>query len=271
MLGNNRVGNLVTASRSLEAARKRLRPFVEAARAFTGWGFTRYGNARFLGPRNPWAYDRRVQELLTSAKSVLDIGTGGGERLSGYLREYSGRGVTTEAWHVNAPIAASRLKPLAVDVLYCDDEALPLAGSSFDLIINRHAALKPGDIARILSPGGTFLTEQISNAHWGELQAFFPRTTAGKGDIYFAYLVGLRAAGLELTDAREYAVLAAYADLGNLVYMLCVTPWTIPDFDPLGDDLEALLELERTLSTSDGLVLTQGHSLIEAKKPSLRG
>ena len=49
--------------------------------------------------------------------------------------------------------------------------------------------------------------------------------------------------------------------------MLCVTPWTIPDFDPLGDDLEALLELERTLSTPDGVVLTQGHSLIEAKKP----
>jgi SAM-dependent methyltransferase len=257
----------VTASQSLEAARERLRPYVDAATGFTGWGFSRYGNARFLGPRNPWDYDRRVRELLTSTKSVLDIGTGGGERLSRYLRDYRGRGVATEAWHINAPIAARRLKPLGVEVLYCDDEVLPLASASFDLIINRHAGMEPADIGRILSPGGIFLTEQISNAHWGELQAFFPRTTAGKGDNYFSYLVGLRAAGLEIADARECAVLAAFEDLGNFVYMLCITPWTIPDFDPFGIDLEALLALERTLSTPDGLVLTQGHSLIEARKP----
>jgi hypothetical protein len=68
-------------------------------------------------------------------------------------------------------------------------------------------------------------------------------------------------------DAREYAVLTSYEDLGNFVYMLCVTPWTIPDFDPLGRDLEALLALESTLSTRDGVVVTQGHSLIEARKP----
>ena len=260
-------GSTMTSLAQLKAARERLRPYVEAAKGFTGWGFSRYGNARFLGPRNPWDYDRRVSELLTTAKCVLDIGTGGAERLSRYLRDFHGRCVATEGWHVNAPIAASRLRPLGVDVLYCDDEALPLATASFDLVINRHAALEPADIARILRPGGAFLTEQISNAHWGELQAFFPSTTAGGVDNYFPYLVGFRAAGLEVVDAREYAVLAAFEDLENLVYMLCVTPWTIPNFDPLGKDLEALLALERTLSTSDGLVLTQGHSYIEARRP----
>jgi SAM-dependent methyltransferase len=250
----------------LEAAREGLRPFVKAAKEFTGWGFSRYGNARFIGPRNPWDYDRRVRELLRSAESVLDIGTGGGEHFSRYLRDYEGRGVATEGWHVNAPIAAGRLKPLGVEVLYCDGEVLPLASGSFDLIINRHAALEPAEIGRILRPGGTLLTEQISYAHWRELQAFFPRTTVGTGERF--NLVGLRVAGLEIIDARDYAVLAAFDDLGNFVFMLCVTPWTIPDFDLLGDDLEALLELERTLSTPDGLVLTQGHLVIEAKKPS---
>jgi SAM-dependent methyltransferase len=257
------------STETLEQARERLWPFVEAAKDFTGWSFSRYGNAKLLGPGTPWNYDGRVGELLSSAHAVLDIGTGGGERLSRYLRDYKGRAVATEAWHVNAPLAAGRLRPLGAEVLYCDDEFMPLASATFDLIINRHAALDPADIGRILRNGGIFLTEQISKAHWGELKEFFPRATVSEGENhYFSYLVGLREVGLEILDAREYAVLAAYEGLGDFVFMLCVTPWTIPDFDPLGADLETLLELERTLSTPDGLVLTEGHSVIEAWKPA---
>jgi hypothetical protein len=143
-----------------------------------------------------------------------------------------------------------------VDLVYCDDEVLPFADASFDLVINRHAGLDPGDIGRILRSSGSFYTEQISSAHWGELQVFFPRTTAGKGNNYFSYLVGLRSAGLDIVEARAYSTLAAFKSLGDFVFMLCITPWTIPDFDPLDADLEALLQLERTLSTPDGLVLS---------------
>ncbi len=49
--------------------------------------------------------------------------------------------------------------------------------------------------------------------------------------------------------------------------MLCIAPWEVPDFDPLGADLAALLELERELTTPDGLVLTDGRYIIEARKP----
>jgi hypothetical protein len=35
----------------------------------------------------------------------------------------------------------------------------------------------------------------------------------------------------------------------------------------LGSDLEALLALERELTTPDGLVLTDGSFIIEARKP----
>jgi SAM-dependent methyltransferase len=252
---------------SLDEARERLRPYVEAARGFSGWGFSRYGNARYIGPKHPWDYDARVRQLVLNASNVLDIGTGGGERLSRYLREYKGRAVATEAWHVNAPIAANRLRPLGVEVLFCDDDHIPLASAAFDLILNRHASMDPTDAARLLKPGGTLLTEQITGDHWGELRPFFPRTTTGRGDGYFRWLVALKAAGLTVVDGRKYAAAAAYAGLGDFVFMLCVTPWTIPDFDPLGADLPALLDLERTLLTSEGLVLSQGHSVIEARKP----
>jgi hypothetical protein len=50
--------------------------------------------------------------------------------------------------------------------------------------------------------------------------------------------------------------------------MLCIAPWEVPDFDPLGGDLEALLALEQELTTADGLVLTDGSFIIEAMKPA---
>ena len=83
-----------------------------------------------------------------------------------------------------------------------------------------------------------------------------------------AYQDGLIAAGMVLVDARGHVVPAAFEGLGDFVYMLCVTPWTVPDFDPLGGDLPALLQLERELTTPDGLVLSDGAYLIEATKPA---
>jgi hypothetical protein len=88
------------------------------------------------------------------------------------------------------------------------------------------------------------------------------------GDHFHRYQVGLKAHGMQIVDAREHEVPAAYDDLGDFVFMLCITPWTIPEFDPLGRDLEALLALERELTTRDGLVLTDGSYILEARKPA---
>ena len=78
---------------------------------------------------------------------------------------------------------------------------------------------------------------------------------------------GFSAASLRLLTVQAHEVLAAYEGLGGFVYMLCIAPWEVPDFDPLGADLAALLELERELTTPDGLVLTDGRYIIEARKP----
>jgi hypothetical protein len=60
---------------------------------------------------------------------------------------------------------------------------------------------------------------------------------------------------------------AAYDNLGDFVFMATVAVWEVPDFDPLGGDLEALLALERELTTPAGLVLSDGGYIIEARRP----
>ena len=249
---------------SLEAARARLRPLVEQARSFSGW--SDYPRSRRLGPPPSWSYEERARDLLRTARSVVDLGTGGGERFGDYLGAYPGRAVATEEWAVNAPIAAARLHPLGVEVVRCQSLRLPFAAESFDLVLDRHEELAPKEVARVLAPGGRVLTQQVSPDHWRELLRFFPRATVGMGDLFGEYRDGFASAGLEIVDARTHTVDAAYRRLEDFVYMLCITPWTIPDFEPLGSDLEALLALERELTTTDGLVLTDARFLIEARK-----
>ena len=248
---------------TFDTARERLRPYVERASVASGWSFPVH--SRLLEPR-PWDYDKRAQALIASATSLLDIGTGGGERLSRYCSEYGNGAIATESWPPNAPVAANTLSHLEIPVILCDDKRLPFASGTFDLILNRHSGFDPANVAPLLRPGGTLLTEQVWD-HWRELKEYFPRMVESRGH-HTANSEGLTAAGLFLTDDRTSVVPAAYVNLGEFVFMLCVTPWTIPDFDPLGRDLEALVQLERDRSTQDGLIMSDGHFLIEAHNPA---
>jgi SAM-dependent methyltransferase len=250
---------------TLNAVRERLRPYVERSRGFSGW--TPGVQQRRLGAPRPWNYMERAKVLVSASRSVLDLGTGGGERFADICAGYDGRAIATEEWVVNAPVAAERLGRLGVPVVRCAEAALPFRDERFDVVLNRHDELSPSEIARILKPGGIVLTEQVWRM-WHEINAFFPRR-ADYGNHFHAYQDGFAAAGLELLDAREDVVPAAFESIGDLVYMLCIlAPYDVPDFDPLGADLETLLALESAFTTPDGLVLTDGRYIIEARKPA---
>ena len=250
------------AAETLDQARERLRPYVEQGRSFTGWSFPVHS---IKLEQRAWDYDERATELVAAAESVLDIGTGGGERFSRYCASLRGHAIATEGWPPNAPVAAQTLRPLGIEVVHCDDESLPLADASFDLVLDRHSGFTPADVARVMTPGGTFYTEQVWD-HWSELKRFFPRMIEYR-DLQQRYEAGLWGAGVEVVDSRSHVVPAAFKNLGEYLYVLTVVaPWTIPEFDPLGADLEALLELERELTTEDGLVVSDGAFMIEARK-----
>lgn len=247
-----------------ERARDRLRPVVERARRFSGWRLDEFAPRR-LGSEEPWSYEARASELLANASSVLDMGTGGGEVFEDLWASRRGRAVATESWKVNAPVAAARLRPHGIDVVLCHSLVLPFRGGAFDLVLNRHEELDPAEVARVVRPGGRVLTQQIGREWWRELREFFPRME-DFGDLFDRYRSGLRASGLTILQSRSHEGQVVYRGLGDIVFLLCVAPWTIPDFDPLARDLPALLAAEESLSAGDEIVLTEGRFLIEAAK-----
>ena len=220
--------------------------------------------AVMLGPQKPWSYEERAGELLTNARSVLDMGTGGGELFSEICAGYAGLAVATEAWSGNIRVAADRLAQTGIPVVHASGPELPFAVGSFDLVLNRHEELDPADLAGVVAPGDRVLTQQVGRTNYQELGTFFPRMT-DFGHLFELYQEGFRGSGLTIVRAQEHESQEAYRSLSDIVYLLTVAPWTVPDFD-VEKDLDALLDLERGLLRRDQIVLTHSRFIIEARK-----
>jgi SAM-dependent methyltransferase len=165
---------------------------------------------------------------------------------------------------VNVPVARNRLYPLGVEVVHASSERTPWSDDSFDLVLSRHEAIIPAEIGRILRPGGVFLTQQVGNEWWQEITPFFPERTAFP-DHYTRYRQEFEAAGLTVAS-QKHSWRSAYGSLGEVAFMLLVTPWDLPDFDPV-HDIDRLLAVEEACRTEDGIVLTQTRYLMTARKP----
>jgi len=158
-------GNLLT---DLE---RELSPYIEAARTLEGSQLDFAPEPLRAGP--PWDYEAIAHEACSLARTVVDLGTGGGEVFSRILSGTSCDAIATEWWYRNAPIAARRLagRPGAVRT---SSLSLPFASGAFDLVLSRHEEIRPSEVDRTLAPGGIFLTQQMVPDLWHELRAVFP-------------------------------------------------------------------------------------------------
>src|SRR5574338_1503386 len=136
---------------------------LEEQAPFTGWDFSHL-DGRMLEEQAPWSYSNRAAALMQESASLLDMGTGGGERLLKLKEFWPQKVVVTEDYPPNFKLATERLAPLhvrVVNVPLTDSDPMPFADTEFDLVLNRHSGLNSAEVARLLAPGGTFLTQQI--------------------------------------------------------------------------------------------------------------
>ncbi len=255
-------------------ALEQLQPYIERSRTFSGWSFDDLC-AHGVDPEPPWDYVALARERAARARRVVDLGTGGGEVYAQIVAGLPVRFVATEEWHVNAPVARDRLRPLGVSVVRAqseqqrDDRArertgpLPFRSGAFDLVLSRHEGIMPVEVDRILAPGGVFLTQQVAGRQWEELRAFFPRMTVWP-DHFTGYRREFEALGY-VVEARQHSWRTAYATLGDLVYTLLVCSWEIPGFDPVRE-IDDLLAMEDAHRTDEGIVLTLSRYLMIARK-----
>ncbi|MEZ0166681.1 class I SAM-dependent methyltransferase [Kineococcus sp. LSe6-4] len=231
----------VTADATADLLADWARRFAEPT---SGWSFAAFtGVVRWADP--PWSYSALAREVLAPARSVLDLGTGGGEFLRGLRGVLPADVHATEGWPPNLPVARETLAPLGVGVLAHDAATgrLPFPDGRFDVVLSRHTAYAADDVARVLRPGGTFLTQQVDGRNLDDLAAVF-----GAGPAFPDVTLGTsrrhaQAAGLDVGVADSWSGPVRFADVATLVSFLRMVPWHLPPDFTVERYADALLAL----------------------------
>ncbi|WLQ35990.1 class I SAM-dependent methyltransferase [Streptomyces castrisilvae] len=234
-----------------------------------GWDFS-WLDGRATEERPSWGYARLVGERMGRARAALDIQTGGGEVLAS-VPKLPVPTVATESWPPNIARATALLHPRGAVVVADDDEPpLPFGDAAFDLVVSRHPVTTWWqEIARVLAPGGTYLSQQVGPASVFELVEYFlgpqPPEVRGARDPERAR-ADAEAAGLDVVDLRAERLRTEFSDIGAVVYFLRKVIWMVPGFT-VEQYRPRLAELHHELETGGPFVAHTTRFLIEARKP----
>jgi len=239
----------------------------EERQPFSGWDFS-YLDGRMLEGQAPWSYSTRAAALMRQSRAVIDLDTGGGERFLKLHENWPKKVVATEDYPPNFRLATERLTPLGatvIDVELTDTALMPFEDSEFDLVMNRHAAFNPAEVARILASGGTFLTQQVHGMWAYDLLAVFGAKPQWPDATPEKYLPLLKSAGMTIVDLQQWTGQLSFTDVGAIVYYLKAVPWLVPGFS-VDTQVAQLLSLQSRLETGQGLDFSAQKYLIEARK-----
>ncbi len=243
---------------------------------FEGWGFDWLRGRTRIEPA-PWSYPREVARLARNAETMLDMGTGGGEVLA-RLPARAPFTVATEGWAPNVGVAANRLRPFGIPVVHYEGAPdnigqdastpgrLPFDAETFDLVTNRHESFEARDVARVLRPHGTFVTQQIDSRAFDDIYDALELTPPGAPESWLPLAEQqTRTAGLTALASHAGAERIFFNDVGALVYYLKAVTWAVLGFD-VDDCRPALERLHERLQT-EPLLVRQRRFLLIATKP----
>ena len=239
----------------------------EEQQPFAGWDFS-YLNNRMLEEQPDWSYPARAIELMKQSSSVIDLDTGGGERFMELREHWPPKVAATEYYEPNFKLVTERLGPLGVKVFQIrvsDVDPMPFLDGAFDLVLNRHAPFNASEVARILSPGGTFLTQQVHGLSAYDLMAAFDAKPQWPEATLDKYVPRLKEAGLKIIDAQYWSGHLIFTDVGAIVYYLKAVPWLVPGFS-VETHLRYLFALQEQLENQRPLSFVATKYLIEARK-----
>ncbi|MGD9099078.1 MAG: methyltransferase domain-containing protein [Anaerolineae bacterium] len=234
---------------------------------FTGWDFS-YLDGRMFEEQPPWSYMSLAAARMRQALSLLDMGTGGGERLLELQEHWPGKVVATEDYAPNVKLATERLAPLGVQVKEASLLAhgpMPFADGEFELVLNRHSGFNPVEVARVLTPGGVFLTQQVHGLWAHDLLAAFDARPQWPEATLENNVPKLQAAGLTIVTAKQWSGELSFSDVGAVVYYLRAIPWLVHGFT-VETHLDYLLELQSKSKAGEKLAFEARKYLIEAQR-----
>jgi SAM-dependent methyltransferase len=242
-----------------------------------GWDFSWF-DGRASEARPPWSYAKLLAARMGAlagvpGASALDLQTGGGEVLA-TVPAGPPTLIATESWPPNLDVARRNLAALGATVVAMGDELddLPFDDASFDLVVSRHpVGIRWDELARVLKPGGTYLTQDVGHGSVGELTEYLmgpqPEPDGPTRDPKWS-VQNAEAVGLTVTDLREFRGRMEFCDIAAVVYFLRKVIWIVPDFT-VAAYLDRLRALHEQIEANGPFIATSVRFLLDATAPDV--
>jgi len=232
------------------------------------WDFT-WLEGRATEARPSWRYFDLVAAAAPTTRRLLDVDAGTGNLLAD-LPVLPPTAVAVDGHPPSLRTAGPRLRGRGVPVVGGAGGALPFPAASFDLVVSRHpVATSWTEVARVLEPGGRFLSQQVGPGSLRELAEALVGPTgasaASARDPERARRVATDA-GLVVEDLRAERTPVTFLDIGAVVYLLRVVVWTVPDFSVERYESQ-LRALHERIERDGALEATSSRFLIQARRP----
>lgn len=232
-----------------------------------GWDFSRL-DGRFEAERPDWDFDSMCVEALRGIHSALDMGTGGGERLTTLCQRLDSQRPphlrATEGWKPNLPVARAALEPLGIEVADYDSETdaeMPFRDASFGVVMSCHESYDVSEVCRVLLGGGLLLTQQVHTRNEEELRRWFHAESAYPDVTLGNYVAAAELAGLTIEGQGEWIGEMRFCDAEALVEYMAMVPWETPGFS-----VEPNLTMLAQLDARRPIILTQRRFWLAALK-----
>ncbi|MFC5401117.1 class I SAM-dependent methyltransferase [Cohnella soli] len=246
---------------------KEYRDFYDRVGQLNGWDFSKLKCRVEETQANLY---EEVKKCCKRSDLLLDIGTGGGEAILA-LREAALIlvGIDLSSGMIQTANANLRNSGATnVRFIQMGAERLDFPEQFFDVISCRHSDFSAHQVAKVLSNGGTFFTQQVSEGDKINLKQAFGRGQSygeSDGNLMKKYINDLSEAGFIEIQSFEYDSAEYYETPEDFMFLLKHTP-IIPGFGQNQDDFEILRAFIGDNQTEKGIRTNSKRFIIKARR-----
>ena len=146
---------------------------------------------------------------------------------------------------------------------------LTFAPASFDVILNRHALVDAVEVARVLRPGGVFVTQQVGARNTANICSIFGCTPGGTytndpTQTPEALRAAFINAGCRVVAEAEYDVRAWFLDVESLLFWLQAVP--VPEDFSIERHWQQVAAIIGAYNTERGIETNEHRTLLIMRK-----
>lgn len=217
-----------------------------------------------------WYFYKEVKKLCDNNSLVLDIGTGGGERvlkLANYVRLLVGIDISENM----VKAAKDNLKSKSIDnAFFCkmDSDRVKFPDGFFDIISCRLSYFNSLEVVRLLAKNGIFISQQAGQDDKLNIKKFFKRgyNSEIRDNRPKELLINeLKEVGFSQIKTLEYNATEYYKTKKDLLFILNNTP-LLPDFGKCKEDFNILNKFVKKFNTKKGIKTNLSRYMIIAEK-----